>query len=138
MHSDIGERLREERERIGLSQMAFGEIGGVKKLAQLKYEQGRRAPDVIYLGAISKIGADVQFIVTGVRSTTALTNDEEELVNYYRSAPLAVKQAVFAALSVSNTSEPEQLRLQVVPVSGSLVEIFTRTKSKAREVWHGD
>lgn len=55
MHSDIGERLREERERIGLSQMAFGEIGGVKKLAQLKYEQRGRAPDVIYLGAISKL-----------------------------------------------------------------------------------
>ncbi|MFQ6288017.1 XRE family transcriptional regulator [Yersinia enterocolitica] len=105
MHSNIGERIREERERIGLSQMAFGEIGGVKKLAQLKYEQGGRAPDALYLEAISKVGVDIQFVVTGVRSVAALTKDEEELVNYYRSAPLAVKQAVFAALSVGNSSE---------------------------------
>lgn len=107
MQIDIGERIRSERERIGLSQMAFGEMGGVKKLAQLKYEQGERSPDVLYLAALSKIGVDVQFIVTGVRSSEVLTNDEMELIRYYRSAPLAVKQAVFAALTVGKSTDSE-------------------------------
>ncbi|MEY0875200.1 helix-turn-helix domain-containing protein [Providencia manganoxydans] len=107
MQIDIGERIRSERERIGLSQMAFGEMGGVKKLAQLKYEQGERSPDVLYLAALSKIGVDVQFIVTGIRSSEALANDEAELISYYRSAPLAVKQAVFAALTASKPTDGE-------------------------------
>ncbi|WER20892.1 helix-turn-helix transcriptional regulator [Providencia stuartii] len=107
MRIDIGERIRSERERIGLSQMAFGEMGGVKKLAQLKYEQGERSPDVLYLAALSKIGVDVQFIVTGIRSSEALANDEVELISYYRSAPLAVKQAVFAALTANKPTDSE-------------------------------
>ncbi|MCL7660626.1 XRE family transcriptional regulator, partial [Klebsiella pneumoniae] len=44
MQNNIGSRLREERERLGLSQQALGEIGGVKKLTQLNYEKGDRAP----------------------------------------------------------------------------------------------
>ncbi|WP_145588340.1 helix-turn-helix domain-containing protein [Yersinia aldovae] len=104
MEKYIGVRLREERERLGLSQVAMGDIGGVKKLTQLKYEKGDSCPDALYLASLHKFGLDVQYVVIGVRSVTALTNDEEELVNHYRSAPLAVKQAVFAALSVGAPS----------------------------------
>ncbi|CND90827.1 XRE family transcriptional regulator [Yersinia rohdei] len=104
MKNDIGQRLREERERLGLSQVAMGDIGGVKKLTQLKYEKGDSCPDAFYLASLHKFGLDVQYVVIGVRSVTALTSDEMELVSHYRSAPLAVKQAVFAALSVGNAS----------------------------------
>ena len=38
----IGQRLKEERERLGLNQTDFGLIGGVKKLAQLNYEKDER------------------------------------------------------------------------------------------------
>lgn len=99
MHMSIGERLREERERLGLSQLAFGEMGGVKKLAQLKYEKGERAPDAIYLSAVSKIGVDVQYVITGERSAAAMTNDERELIESYRGASLAVKAATIGALN---------------------------------------
>ena len=46
--SGIGDRLREERERLRLSQGNFGEIGGVKANAQGKYESGERFPDAEY------------------------------------------------------------------------------------------
>lgn len=68
---DFGRRLREERERLGLSQEAFGAIGGVKKLAQLKYEKGERAPDANYLAAIKKRGVDISFLLTGDRNEEA-------------------------------------------------------------------
>ncbi|VCU67782.1 putative transcriptional regulator [Pseudomonas synxantha] len=42
--SGIGSRLRQERERLGLPQKVFGEIGGVEANAQGKYENGGRAP----------------------------------------------------------------------------------------------
>lgn len=99
----IGARLREERERLGLSQSAFGEIGGVQKRAQINYEAGDRAPDANYLAEIAKVGGDVQYIVTGVPSAAALSADEEELLGLFRAAPLAVKAAAIGALQ-SGTS----------------------------------
>lgn len=63
----IGSRLKEERSRLEFSQEAFGEVGGVRKQAQLNYEKDERSPDANYLGAIAEIGADVQYIVTGQR-----------------------------------------------------------------------
>lgn len=104
MHLSSGERLREERIRLGLSQAALGEIGGVRKQAQLNYEKGERSPDVAYLSAIAKFGADVQFIITGIRSAEALAPDEEELLNLFRKAPLAIKAAALAALTAGNSA----------------------------------
>lgn len=104
MQDYIGMRLREERERLGLSQPAMGEIGGVKKLTQLNYEKGERSPDATYLSAISKFGADIQFIVTGIRSAETLNTDEQELLSHFRKASLAVKAAALAALTAGNSA----------------------------------
>lgn len=49
--STIGQRLREERERFGMSQTAFGQAGGVQKQAQINYESDLRSPDAIYLSS---------------------------------------------------------------------------------------
>jgi len=64
----FGDRLRLERERLGLSQEALGEIGGVKKLAQINYEKGKRHPDAEYLAAIAAAGVDVLYVLTGQNS----------------------------------------------------------------------
>ncbi|OAT26560.1 hypothetical protein M976_02721 [Buttiauxella ferragutiae ATCC 51602] len=42
---------------------------------------------------------DVLYVVTGVRSTVDLSDDEQELLNLYKKAPLAVKAAAIAALN---------------------------------------
>ncbi|EAW1261733.1 XRE family transcriptional regulator [Salmonella enterica] len=104
MCSSIGERLREERLRLELSQAALGEIGGVRKQAQLLYEKGERNPDAAYLSAISRFGVDIQFIVTGVRSAESLSDDEKTLIKSYRNAPLAVKAAALAALTAGSSA----------------------------------
>lgn len=96
---DICNRLREERERLKLSQVALGEIGGIKKLAQINYESGKRTPDAQYLQAISRIGVDVLYVLTGERSAAgALTSDERQMLDLFRAAPLAVKAAAMGAL----------------------------------------
>ncbi len=69
----IFERLKEERNRLGLNQSEFAAIGGVQKGAQINYEQGKRNPDSDYLSAIAAAktkdgkSADVQYILTGER-----------------------------------------------------------------------
>lgn len=66
----IGERLKAERERLGLNQTDFGALGGVQKQAQLKYERGDRNPDSAYLASVSEAGVDVLYVLTGRRSVT--------------------------------------------------------------------
>ena len=68
---EFGVRLKDERERLGRSQHAFGEIGGVGKLAQLNYEKGVRVPSVDYLRRLGEHGVDVAYLLTGHRSHEA-------------------------------------------------------------------
>lgn len=63
----IGDRLRKERERLGMSQTDFAALAGASKRAQIRYEADERSPDATYLAGIAKAGADVLFIVTGKR-----------------------------------------------------------------------
>lgn len=103
----IGDRLREERERFGLSQEAMGMHGGVRKQAQHMYESGARRPDSDYLERIAAAGADVLYILTGQRSQPlASAPDEEMLMGAYRRASLAQKQAILgAAIGVAPPSQ---------------------------------
>lgn len=95
----IGERLREERERLGFTQPAFAGLAETTKKSQIDYEKDLTQPKAGYLAAVAKVGADVQYIITGVRSSAALTTDEDELVRLFRAAPLAVKAATLAGLA---------------------------------------
>jgi transcriptional regulator with XRE-family HTH domain len=71
----IGQRLREERNRLKLSQSALGTIGGVETNAQGNYESGARSPKADYLLRITKAGVDIHYVLTGVH---AIKPDEAE------------------------------------------------------------
>ncbi|MCQ8116124.1 helix-turn-helix domain-containing protein [Methylomonas rosea] len=87
--STIGSRLKEERERLKLSQPAFGELGGVQKQAQLKYEKGDRSPDAEYLSGIAQAGVDIVYVLTGLQTGSSATNPREValLDNFRHSGP---------------------------------------------------
>ena len=82
----FGARLREERERKGLSQADFGALGGVGKLAQLNYEKGERSPSADYLAAIGRHGVDIDYLLFGVRMQ--LSNGPED------AATRAIQEAI--------------------------------------------
>lgn len=82
-----GERLREERERLGLNQEELGQIGGVNRNTQGKYEKGERSPDLGYLAAVAEKGVDVLYVVTGTRTPQAvesITDAEAKVIQRYR------------------------------------------------------
>lgn len=100
----IHDRLREERERLGMSQDAFGEIAGVRKQAQHLYEKGERHPDTRYLAAIAAAGADVLYILTGQRSAPVapqalLPASDRALLDDFHAAPPGVQAGVKATLA---------------------------------------
>lgn len=66
----LGSRLREERERLGMSQTSFASIAGVTKNTQLLYESDQRSPKADYLQPLSGIDVDIQYVVTGLRSNS--------------------------------------------------------------------
>ncbi|WHS62247.1 helix-turn-helix transcriptional regulator [Pseudomonas sp. G2-4] len=97
----IGERLKEERSRLGLSQTDLGAAGGVGKTTQINYEKGAGTPDAKYLAAVEGLGVDVLYVVTGQRSSMGenqLSNDDLEIVKHVRNLGDEDKGAVMRLL----------------------------------------
>lgn len=104
----IGERLKEERLRLGLSQTAAGALADVTKMSQINYEKGERMPDAAYLEAFAAAGADVLYILTGQRAqlmaaeppaaycAQPLAPDEAALLENYRHSPPEAQAALRA------------------------------------------
>lgn len=78
---DIGQRLKEERIRLKLSQSALGTFGGVETNAQGNYENGIRSPRAEYLSRISEAGVDVAYVITGQRSAIMRSTSVEPTLN---------------------------------------------------------
>ena len=81
----LGARLREERERVTLTQALLAAHGGVKPLTQGSYEAGKSFPNAEYLAKIAAFGIDVLYVVTGQRTPVrqhvivAVEHDDEEV-----------------------------------------------------------
>lgn len=76
----LGERIREERLRLGLTQDQLG----VAPKTQRFYESGERSPDADYLQRFAEAGADILYIVTG-RAGGVLSPEESALLSGYRA-----------------------------------------------------
>ena len=94
--NDFSLRLKDERKRLYLNQTDFGALGGVKKDAQLNYENGSRKPDLAYLLALNNAGVDVFYLLTGEIVEKRLSNDERILVSAYRQLDNSGKTSVLA------------------------------------------
>lgn len=92
-------RLKEERKRLGLKGGQLAQLGGVSAVSQSCYEKGKQLPGATYLAAIAAAGVDVQYILTGQRSSEpVLTPEEKEALAAWRRAAPAVRAAALAAL----------------------------------------
>lgn len=104
----IGERLREERVRLGFNQADFAAIAGVAKTSQFNYEKGDRSPDADYLAAVAEKGVDILYVVIGQRLPVAeptLSSDEVEMVEQVRALDDDDKGAVRRLLGAFNRKQ---------------------------------
>ncbi|MFZ6875395.1 helix-turn-helix domain-containing protein [Undibacterium sp. Di27W] len=97
--SDLGDRLRDERKRLGLNQLEFADLGGVKKNAQMNYESGERSPDADYLSALLKAGVDVMYVLTGIKAAAGLQGSENDLLSGFRKLDQRFKEVVVTLVS---------------------------------------
>lgn len=83
---NIGERLREERKKLRLSAEALGEKLGTTGRTIRKYEDNETSPRAAELQELSRMGADVLYIVTGARQPVGVA---ETRANYTAAERLA-------------------------------------------------
>lgn len=76
----LGLRIREERERLGLTQVQAAEATHVSRRAYMDYESEAFSPSIEWLSRFAKLGVDVDFILFGRRSSLdAVPLQEREL-----------------------------------------------------------
>lgn len=94
---EIGERLKEERERLGYNQADFAAFGGASKASQSSWEAGTAFPNAKFLAAIAERGADVGYILTGKRGAESVQEAPAEYVAEQKSRDvLALYEALDA------------------------------------------
>ncbi len=71
--TSLSERLRSERDRLGLSQPDMAALGSAKPRTYQDWERGIAAVSTEFLSAVADSGLDVQYVVTGRRSPTRLS-----------------------------------------------------------------
>ncbi|WP_099139973.1 helix-turn-helix domain-containing protein [Xenorhabdus hominickii] len=82
----FGNRIKEERKKLRLTQVQFASVGGVQPTTQVNYEKGTRTPDAEYLEKIAVAGCDVLYILTGNRTPQSeISHEEQKLIEHYRA-----------------------------------------------------
>ena len=124
----IGKRLREERERLGLSQPAFAAVAGTTKQTLFSWETGKTAPDGFQLEALATAGADVLYILTGQRAGAQPAHDaaEQVLLDSYRRCSSQARQNLIqtAALLAAGLSGTTGVGGQQVNSASGAVQIL--------------
>lgn len=91
-------RIKQERERIGLTQAGLADAINTTRRSVVNWETEAAQPPAVAVAAMSGCGMDVLYILTGQRSQPlASSPDEEMLMGAYRRATLAQKQAILGA-----------------------------------------
>ncbi len=89
MKEIIGSRLRQERERLGLSQSAVCKALGTATRTQIAWEKGEQVPNALHLSQLAAEGFDILFIVSAQR-TTSFETELEALSDSWKAIDAAL------------------------------------------------
>lgn len=67
LQPNFGARLKQERSRLKLTQQAFAENAGVKRVTQYLYENEDGSPNYRYIKAIADLGVDIHYLFFGIK-----------------------------------------------------------------------
>ena len=103
-------RLKEERERLGLSQPLFAQAAGAAKRTLADWEKGASSPTAVQLSALAKIGVDMLYVLTGQRSQPVseganLSPRQRALLDNYEHADESGKKIIEGTASFAAQSD---------------------------------
>jgi transcriptional regulator with XRE-family HTH domain len=127
----FGARLREERERFGVTQIDIATWTGITRQSQAAFEKGQRFPDAGYLMTLITHGFDVAFLLTGQRPPRYGTADQHLLHEVFVAIDDALgardkvvpadKKATLFALVYQSACETGQIDPSIVSKGVSLL-----------------
>lgn len=131
-HNGLGERLRQERRRLGLTQEDLASCTGIHRRTQANYERGKTAPDMAYFQALRRVGLDAKYVQTGTKSSP---NDEqssaaERLFLALCDALQIPLEKVYAA--INGAAEVRMTSLEFQGYVGSLMRSSPLLNSKSK------
>jgi transcriptional regulator with XRE-family HTH domain len=97
---NLGNRLAQERARLGLTQAQVAQLAEIARRTQVNYESGERAPDAGYFDALAQRGFDALYVLTGRRERAHSTSHVAEPGSTYELAGLNAKHVRAAAVAV--------------------------------------
>ena len=111
--TELGARLREEREAKGFKKNQMADLGGCANSSYTNYEEGLREPGASFLLNIAaKANVDIVYVLTGLRTdNTTKTNEEASLLQCFRTLTDREKLGVNRLLStLSGVAGPMTLK----------------------------
>lgn len=121
--SDVGSRLRAERERLRLNQEDFGGLAGVTRNSQQNYESGKRPFAVNYLLALKEHQVDIVYVLDGQRSANGLTDEQARLLSAFNALD-APDQGALLYLACSLAGQPRYAVPLNLPSTAALSDAF--------------
>ena len=95
----VGNRVRSERERLGLSRSEISRMCDFPRGSMMNWENGRYLPNGEAMLKLSqKTELDMVYIMSGVR-TLKLTSEEEALIERLRRVPRPIRLAAHALVA---------------------------------------
>ncbi|WP_024304303.1 helix-turn-helix domain-containing protein [Pseudogulbenkiania sp. MAI-1] len=101
----IGQRLYEERRRLGLSQADCAEVCDVALRTYHTYEAGTATPNAESLSKLSDAGFDVLYVVAGVRNVGQLSEEQQALLTEWGLLDARGRAVVTAVMQTYNEQD---------------------------------
>lgn len=132
----LGERLRAERERLGLSQPDMAALGGVKPRTYQDWERGVAVVSAEFLSVANAHGLDSSYVITGQRSTGALSGPAPAPADGEDAIHIPLLSAA-GSMGCGNELLSEDVILGHVPMSRRWLQLnVPRSRPEALQLVH--
>lgn len=104
----IAEKIKKERERLGLTQEEFGKLIGISKQSISSWEKGRNLPDILNIAKIANLSGktlaeffnDTTNQYSSMSSNNTFTEKEQQIINKLRSISTEKRKAFEILLGI--------------------------------------
>lgn len=99
MLKGFGQRLREERRKLGKSVEDFAEMSGIHANSLGNYERGERPANAALMLIWHDLAVDIGYVLTGIRTNSSLNADEQRFIDNFLRLDAGEQEIVSALIS---------------------------------------
>lgn len=105
----FGDRLKEERSRLNLTQEELAEKTGLRAITIIQYEKGKSSPPIKFIYSLQDLGFDIAYLLT---STTNIPNPRNFPPELFKEIGTAIDQ--FELRMEADLTNEEKAKLTLI------------------------